>query len=98
MKDKTAALALFHDIEELPQQNEDPEFLDIEPEQPDGEPDVTEMEPAQQNVKSDPTEENYLPMNALPQLTGMVLPVWVFSPIIPFGVPVMALVPVLIYS
>lgn len=111
MKNKTASLDLFHDIE-LPQQKEDPFFSDMESEDEGGNPAVFDAEPEQQADISDtsaPESEqmdkgfelfpvNYSPMANFPQLSGMMVPVWVFCPGIPLCFPVMALFPVLICS
>lgn len=97
MKDKTAALDLFHDIE-FPEQKEEPDFLSIESEQQDDELDTPEIESLPENDETVQFADNYLKMNSFPQLSGMVLPVWLFCPGIPLGVPVMALFPVLIFS
>lgn len=140
MKDKTAALDLFHDIESEQQddgldilamepehRDEDLRVLVTEPEQQDEELDALDMEPEQQDEDLDTLDieaeaeqqdedldtldieaeqqnepprsyaANYQPVAAFPHLTGMILPVWVFCPFIPFGVPVIALAPVLLF-
>lgn len=126
MKDKTAALDLFHDIEseqqndglaildmepehrnedlstlitEPEQQDEELDTLDIEAEaeQQDEELDTLDIEAEQQNENPRSYAANYQPVAAFPHLTGMILPVWVFCPFIPFGVPIIALAPVLLF-
>lgn len=149
MKDKTATLDLFHDIEsskpdikatfldieseiqysetdstevisdpfddepdtletDTELQEPDPENL-YEEEQDDDEPDAFEAEDQEyddpdtldieelQDEDSIPFPKNSLPVVSFPQLTGMMLPMWLFSPIIPFGIPIMAFIPVVIY-
>lgn len=144
MKNKTAALDLFHDIE-FSAQNEESDFLDIQSEHQDNEPNILDIEeeqieteeqedkldsfdieseqqdedidtydieseiedneldtldaePDQQEENDMIFQKNYLPFSGFPQLTGMMLPVWVFCPGIPLGIPVMALFPAIIYS
>ncbi|MBQ6517287.1 MAG: hypothetical protein IJI14_01120 [Anaerolineaceae bacterium] len=122
MKDKTAALDLFHDIESEQQdegldilamepehRDEDLRVLVTEPEQQDENLDALDIESEQQDdfdrldMESEQDENprsyaaNYQPVAAFPHLTGMILPVWVFCPFIPFGVPVIALAPVLLF-
>lgn len=111
MKNKTASLDLFHDIE-LPQQKEDPFFSDMESEDEGGESaafDAASEMQADISGTADPESEqmdkgfepfplNYSPMANFPQLAGMMVPVWVFCPGFPLCFPVMALFPVLICS
>ena len=75
----------------------DEEQDDESDEQDDGS-DFPEVNTESDDEETTTVSKNYLTKAAFPLLTGMAIPVWVFCPGIPLGIPVMALFPVLIYS